>query len=219
MTRINPGNHPVQRATQAHFKTRASAYFPGESDEAEFFERRREHHVRIAMILDRTPAHPRAARPPARTAPWSRRRDRDQGCPAYTIVAGNPARTIKRRSLNRLPNGWRSLHGGTGSTKPSLRLARFPKAGCRGFSRKYQRPPAPGRPYPPQRSAISDRHIHRGGPDFAREDMLETSLQIADGEIAAVASNTGRGSLGIDASGLKVLPASSICMRVRSSGR
>src|SRR5438105_4280866 len=34
MTRINPGNHPMQRATQAHFTYRASAYFHGESDEA-----------------------------------------------------------------------------------------------------------------------------------------------------------------------------------------
>ena len=33
MTRINPGNHPMHRATQAHFTYRASAYFPGESDD------------------------------------------------------------------------------------------------------------------------------------------------------------------------------------------
>ena len=37
MTRINPGNHPMHRASQAHFTYRASAYFPGESDDAEFF--------------------------------------------------------------------------------------------------------------------------------------------------------------------------------------
>ncbi len=37
MTRINPGNHPMHRATQAHFTYRASAYFPGEPDDAEFF--------------------------------------------------------------------------------------------------------------------------------------------------------------------------------------
>src|SRR3979490_764989 len=47
MTRINPGNHPMQRASQAHFTYRASAYFPGEGDEAEFFEWRRGHHVHI----------------------------------------------------------------------------------------------------------------------------------------------------------------------------
>jgi alpha-D-ribose 1-methylphosphonate 5-triphosphate diphosphatase len=45
-----------------------------------------------------------------------------------------------------------------------------------------------------------------GGRALLGEDMLETSLQIADGEIAAVGSNHGRGPLGIDASGLQVLP-------------
>ena len=47
MTRINPGNHPMHRASQAHFTYRASSYFPGESDDAEFFAWRREHHVHI----------------------------------------------------------------------------------------------------------------------------------------------------------------------------
>src|SRR5438105_14674669 len=47
MTRINPGNHPMHRATQAHFTYRASAYFAGENDDAEFFEWRRSHHVHI----------------------------------------------------------------------------------------------------------------------------------------------------------------------------
>src|SRR5947208_16662144 len=47
MTRINPGNHPMHRATQAHFTYRSSAYFHGEQDDAEFFEWRRSHGVRI----------------------------------------------------------------------------------------------------------------------------------------------------------------------------
>ena len=37
MTRINPGNHPMDRVTQSHITYRASAYFPGEHDETEFF--------------------------------------------------------------------------------------------------------------------------------------------------------------------------------------
>jgi phosphonate metabolism protein (transferase hexapeptide repeat family) len=41
MTRINPGNHPVQRARQSHFTCRASAHFAGEPGAAEFFVRRR----------------------------------------------------------------------------------------------------------------------------------------------------------------------------------
>src|SRR5438445_1583750 len=47
MTRINPGNHPMHRATQAHFTYRSSAYFPGEADDEEFFAWRRQHHVHI----------------------------------------------------------------------------------------------------------------------------------------------------------------------------
>ena len=41
MTRINPGNHPMWRASQSHFTYRASTYFPGEPDEPEFFAWRR----------------------------------------------------------------------------------------------------------------------------------------------------------------------------------
>jgi phosphonate metabolism protein (transferase hexapeptide repeat family) len=48
MTRINPGNHPMQRASQSHFTYRASAYFEGEEDEDEFFAWRRAQPVVIA---------------------------------------------------------------------------------------------------------------------------------------------------------------------------
>src|ERR1700688_2112067 len=47
MTRINPGNHPMHRASQAHFTYRASAYFSGEDDEQELFAWRRAHRVTI----------------------------------------------------------------------------------------------------------------------------------------------------------------------------
>jgi phosphonate metabolism protein (transferase hexapeptide repeat family) len=47
MTRINPGNHPMERASQSHFTYRASYYFSGERDEVEFFEWRRAHAVVI----------------------------------------------------------------------------------------------------------------------------------------------------------------------------
>lgn len=46
-TRINPGNHPMHRATQAHFTYRASAYFEGEEDEEAFFAWRRSQPVSI----------------------------------------------------------------------------------------------------------------------------------------------------------------------------
>ena len=47
MTRVNPGNHPMHRASQAHFTYRAASYFPGEADDAEFFAWRRAHRVVI----------------------------------------------------------------------------------------------------------------------------------------------------------------------------
>jgi alpha-D-ribose 1-methylphosphonate 5-triphosphate diphosphatase len=45
-----------------------------------------------------------------------------------------------------------------------------------------------------------------GGRALLGGEIVETSLQIADGEIRAVGSDHGRGSVGLDARGLKVLP-------------
>jgi phosphonate metabolism protein (transferase hexapeptide repeat family) len=98
MTRINPGNHPTHRATQAHFTYRASAYFPGEEDEAEFFEWRRGHRVHIghdvwighgAIVLP--------GRNIGTGAVVAAGAIVTKDVPAYTIVAGNPARPIRRR--------------------------------------------------------------------------------------------------------------------------
>ena len=98
MTRINPGNHPMYRASQAHFSYRASAYFPGENDDSEFFEWRREHRVHIghdvwighgAVILP--------GRSVGTGAVVAAGAIVTKDVPAYTIVAGNPARPIKRR--------------------------------------------------------------------------------------------------------------------------
>jgi phosphonate metabolism protein (transferase hexapeptide repeat family) len=71
------------------------AYFPGESDEAEFFAWRRQHRVHIghdvwigqgAIVLPG-----RSVGTGAVVAIVTK------DVPAYTIVAGNPARPIKRR--------------------------------------------------------------------------------------------------------------------------
>ena len=98
MTRINPGNHPMQRASQSHFTYRASAYFPGETDEAEFFAWRRSHPVHIghdvwighgAIVLP--------GRNIGTGAVVAAGAIVTKDVPPYTIAVGNPARPIKRR--------------------------------------------------------------------------------------------------------------------------
>lgn len=97
-TRINPGNHPMNRATQAHFTYRASAYFDDAEDEAAFFDWRRSHAVTIghdvwighgAIIL--------AGRTIGTGAVVAGGAIVTKDVPDYTIVAGNPARIIRRR--------------------------------------------------------------------------------------------------------------------------
>jgi phosphonate metabolism protein (transferase hexapeptide repeat family) len=98
MTRINPGNHPMHRATQAHFTYRSSAYFPGEPDEAEFFDWRRQHHVHIGH--DVWIGHGAVVLPSRNVgtgAVIAAGAIVTKNVPAYTIVDGNPARIIRRR--------------------------------------------------------------------------------------------------------------------------
>jgi len=98
MTRINPGNHPMDRASQSHFSYRASTYFAGAADDHDFFAWRRAHPVTIghdvwighgAIVL------------PGRTigngAVIAAGAVVTKDVAPYAIVAGNPARVIRAR--------------------------------------------------------------------------------------------------------------------------
>ena len=47
MTRINPGNHPTDRASLHHFMYRSRQYWPDQPDDESFFDWRRQHRVKI----------------------------------------------------------------------------------------------------------------------------------------------------------------------------
>jgi phosphonate metabolism protein (transferase hexapeptide repeat family) len=98
MTRINPGNHPMQRAAQAHFTYRASAYFDGEADDAAFFAWRHQHHV--AFGHDVWIGHGAIVLPGRNVgtgAVVAAGAVVTKDVAPYTIVGGNPARPIRRR--------------------------------------------------------------------------------------------------------------------------
>jgi phosphonate metabolism protein (transferase hexapeptide repeat family) len=96
--RINPGNHPMERASQSHFTYRASRYFPGETDEPDFFAWRRSHAVTIGhdvwighgvVVL--------AGRTIGTGAVLAAGAIITKDVAPYAIVGGNPARPIRPR--------------------------------------------------------------------------------------------------------------------------
>ncbi|WGS22536.1 MULTISPECIES: chloramphenicol acetyltransferase [unclassified Bradyrhizobium] len=140
MTRINPGNHPMHRATQAHFTYRASAYFPGESDDTDFFSWRRAHHVHIghdvwighgAIILP--------GRNIGTGAVVAAGAIVTKDVPAYTIVASNPARPIKPRFSAAIANRLIALAWWDWDHETLRRaLPDFRKLPVEGFLDKYE---------------------------------------------------------------------------------
>lgn len=98
MTRINPGNHPMDRASQSHFSYRASIYFDGEYDEDAFFAWRRAQFVTIghdvwighgAIVLPGRHVGTGAVVGAGSVV--------TKDIPAYAVAVGNPARVIRQR--------------------------------------------------------------------------------------------------------------------------
>ncbi len=98
MTRINPGNHPMHRATQSHFTYRSSAYFDGASDEEEFFNWRRSFHVTIGHdVWIGHGAIVMAGRSIGTGAVIGAGAVVTKDVPPYMIAVGNPARVLRPR--------------------------------------------------------------------------------------------------------------------------
>ena len=110
MTRINPGNHPMDRASQSHFSYRASAYFDGERDEDEFFAWRRAHQVIIGH--DVWIGHAAIVLPGRRIgtgAVIGAGAVVTKDIPAYAVAVGNPARVIRQRFSDNIAAGLQQL--------------------------------------------------------------------------------------------------------------
>jgi phosphonate metabolism protein (transferase hexapeptide repeat family) len=96
--RINPTNHPFWRPTLHHFTYRSRSHRMAEEDDAEIFEWRRQHRVTIghdvwighgAILLPGVSVGLGGAIGAGAVV--------TKDVPPYTIVAGNPARSIRRR--------------------------------------------------------------------------------------------------------------------------
>jgi hypothetical protein len=147
----------MHRVTQAHFTYRASAYFDGESDDTEFFAWRRSHHVGIghdvwighgAIVLP--------GRDIGTGAVIAAGAIVTKEVPAYTIVAGNPARVIKRRFPEAIAERllelqwWDWDHGTLRDALPDFR-----ELGAEAFLEKYQPTSEAGHSAPRRQKAAS----------------------------------------------------------------
>ncbi len=96
-TRINPGNHPLDRVALSHFTYRSSAYDLG-PDDASFFDWRRAHHITLgndvwighgAILLPGVSVGTGAAIGAGAIV--------TKDVPPFAIVVGNPGRILRFR--------------------------------------------------------------------------------------------------------------------------
>jgi phosphonate metabolism protein (transferase hexapeptide repeat family) len=96
--RINPGNHPMERVTQHHMTYRRRMFGFGDSDDADFFQWRRDHHVTIGH--DVWIGHAAIVMPGVSIgdgAVIGSQAVVTKDVAPYTIVGGVPARVIRER--------------------------------------------------------------------------------------------------------------------------
>ena len=137
--RINPGNHPMWRATQHHFTYRSAQYGLAPEDDASFFDWRREHKVRIghdvwighgAIVLPGVEIGSGAVIGAGSVV--------TKDVPAYTVAVGVPAKPVKRRLSEQAEEAllrirwWDWPHGRLASA-----LQDFRSLSAEAFARKY----------------------------------------------------------------------------------
>jgi len=96
--RINPGNHPMERVTQHHMTYRRRMFGFGDSDDADFFQWRRDHAVTIGH--DVWIGHAAIVMPGVSIgdgAVVGSQAVVTKDVAPYTIVGGVPARVIRER--------------------------------------------------------------------------------------------------------------------------
>jgi phosphonate metabolism protein (transferase hexapeptide repeat family) len=131
MVRINPGNHPMHRATQHHFTYRSRQFGMGE-DDPEVFESRRDrpvvmgHDVWIghgAVILPGVWVGTGAVVGAGAVV--------SKNVKPYTVVAGVPARPLRRRFPEKIQDAllrirwWDWSHGRLTQALPDFRQLRI----------------------------------------------------------------------------------------------
>lgn len=145
MTRINPGNHPMERASQSHFTYRASMYFGGEVDDESLFALRRARRVTIGH--DVWIGHGAIVLPGRRVgtgAVVAAGAIVTRDVPEYTIVVGNPARPVRKRFSDTVIEGmqriawWHWSHEQLRTALPDFQALPAPdfieKYGANGFT-------------------------------------------------------------------------------------
>jgi len=108
--RINPGNHPMERASQHHFSYRSVSYQLSGSDDHAFFEWRRSYRVMIGH--DVWIGHGATLLPGVNVgtgAVVGAGAVVSRDVPDYTIVVGVPARPVRERFPPKVQEGLKRL--------------------------------------------------------------------------------------------------------------